>query len=113
MDMKIDDDQLLKQFMDANRQEVADGGFSRRVMRSLPARHNRAMHLLNTLCAIVSVFLFLAFDGIQAIVEVLRNIFVYSMQHIELIHVDLKTVIVLFCLLLFFSVRLAWQHVDE
>ena len=111
--MKIDDDQLLKQFMDANRQEVADNGFSRRVMRRLPARHNRMVQWINALCTIAGVFLFLAFDGIQATVELLRNVFVYCFQHIGFITVDLKTVIVLFCLLLFFSVRLAWQHVDE
>ncbi|MFA6873676.1 MAG: DUF5056 domain-containing protein [Bacteroidales bacterium] len=111
--MMKDNDTLLKQFMDANRQEMADNGFSRRVMHRLPCRHNRAAQILNALCAVVSVFLFVTFDGIQAIIEVMRNVLVYTIQHVGTLHIDIKTMVVLFCLVFFFTVRLAWQHVDD
>lgn len=111
--MMKDDDKLLKQFMDANRQEIADNGFSRRVMRRLPCSHNRAAQILNALCAVLSVFLFVAFDGIQSVIELMRNVFVYTIQHVGAINIDIKAVVVLFCLAFFFTVKSAWQHVDD
>lgn len=111
--MMKDDDRLLKQFMDANRQEIADNGFSRRVMHRLPCSHNRVVQLLNALCAVVSVFLFVTFDGIQSVIELMRNVLVYTIQHVGAINIDMKTVAVLFCLVFFFSIRLAWQYVDD
>lgn len=111
--MKTEDNDILKQFMDASRQEIPDNGFSRRVMRSLPRSHNRAAQLLNAIAVVASVFLFFIFDGLQAVVELLRNLFVYAVQHFQFINIDLKTFIVLFCVASFFTIRMAWQHVDD
>ena len=38
---EIDNDKLLRDFFTENRQEIADRGFSRRVMHHLPDRSNR------------------------------------------------------------------------
>ena len=38
---EIDNDKLLRDFFAENKQEIADNGFSRRVMHHLPDRSNR------------------------------------------------------------------------
>ena len=38
---EIDNDKLLRDFFTENRQEIADRGFSRRVMHHLPDRSHR------------------------------------------------------------------------
>ena len=38
---EIDNDKLLKDFFAENKREIADNGFSRRVMHHLPDRSNR------------------------------------------------------------------------
>ena len=42
---EIDNDKLLRDFFTENRQEIADRGFSRRVMHHLPDRSNRLERL--------------------------------------------------------------------
>ena len=42
---EIDNDKLLRDFFTENRQEIADRGFSRRVMHHLPDRSNRLARL--------------------------------------------------------------------
>ena len=38
---EIDNDKLLRDFFAENKQEIADNGFSRRVMHHLPGRSNQ------------------------------------------------------------------------
>ena len=42
---EIDNDKLLKDFFAENKREIADNGFSRRVMHHLPDRSNRLARL--------------------------------------------------------------------
>ena len=42
---EIDNDKLLKDFFAENKREIADNGFSRRVMHQLPDRSNRLARL--------------------------------------------------------------------
>ena len=44
---EIDNDKLLRDFFTENRQEIADRGFSRRVMHHLPDRSNRLARIWN------------------------------------------------------------------
>ena len=46
---EIDNDKLLRDFFTENRQEIADRGFSRRVMHHLPDRSNRLARIWNAL----------------------------------------------------------------
>ena len=51
---EIDNDKLLRDFFTENRQEIADRGFSRRVMHHLPDRSNRLdLLLFNTRIALL------------------------------------------------------------
>lgn len=72
MDMENKDDILLREFFKSNRQEIADAGFSRRVMYRLPERKALMLnHLLSAVTAILAIVLFLAQDGVQ----VLKTVF--------------------------------------
>lgn len=65
--MNKTDDQLIYQFMQTNKREIADRGFSRRVMRRLPKQFKNLSDILTPICIVVSCILFYLFDGISLI----------------------------------------------
>ena len=69
-------DKLLEDFFAANRHEVADDGFTRRVMHRLPQRHNRLAQAWNVLCILLVAVLFVAMDGVQLVWATLRETFI-------------------------------------
>lgn len=76
MDMTKTNDKLVADYMASHRTEVADNGFSRRVMKRLPhrtSRLHRLTSLWNTACALIAVGLFIARDGFQVILHSLRE----------------------------------------
>ena len=76
--MNRKDEQLISQFMLANKQEIANNGFSRKVMSKLPASSAKLWSdILTIACVISCCILFYAFDGfsliLQSVREVLKN----------------------------------------
>jgi len=72
----MDDDQLIRQFMQAHRQEVSDSGFSDRVMRHIPARRPIWMLIVATLLAVATLgTLFIWFDGWSVLCDVFVRIY--------------------------------------
>ena len=70
MDMTDDNDILLKQFFqEASQQQIADDGFTERVMRHLPQHSLLVAHgrwltrLWTAFCIVVFAILFVLFDG--------------------------------------------------
>lgn len=62
MDMTNNDDKLLEKFFsEAARTEIADGGFSRRVMRSLPDRTLLKARLWTAFCLAFGVVMAVGF----------------------------------------------------
>lgn len=62
MDMTNNDDKLLERFFsEAARTEIPDGGFSRRVMRSLPDRTLLKARLWAAFCVVLGVALAVGF----------------------------------------------------
>ena len=59
----LEDDALVTQFFNENKQEIADEGFSARVMRRLPTRAVRLNCIWTVLCTIVGVAFFVWADG--------------------------------------------------
>ena len=49
---EIDNDKLLRDFFAENKQEIADNGFSRRVMHHLPGRSNHLARIWSALSLI-------------------------------------------------------------
>ena len=59
--MMENDDKLLQQFFDTHRQNIADNGFSRHVIRNLPVCVNRIGRIWTALCTIACiVFIFVS-----------------------------------------------------
>ena len=67
MDMTEDNNDLLLQqlFSEAAAQQIADDGFTERVMRRLPSRINWFTRLWTLFCVTVFCVLFVVFDGWQ------------------------------------------------
>lgn len=97
------DDKLIKQFFTEQKQEIADNGFSRRVIRHLPNRELRLSNLLVTLCGIAAVILFFALNGLETIVEILCETFTSIANGAT--HLDLKSMAIAAVVLFFLAVR--------
>lgn len=67
MDMENKDEQLLQMFFDANRQDIADDGFSDDVMRQLPAPRTRPFVVWRGLCLTAGLLLFFCCGGVGAL----------------------------------------------
>ena len=64
MDMIEDNDSLLQQFFsEAASQQIADNGFTERVMQRLPSRMNWFVRIWNTVCIVLFAVLFVVFRG--------------------------------------------------
>lgn len=73
--MMENDDKLLDSFFAEHRQEIADNGFSRRVLRHLPDRNRHLARIWTTCCFTLAFVLFVALDGVQLILDTLRETF--------------------------------------
>ena len=75
--MMENDDKLISQFMHANKHEIEDNGFSRRVIRQLPEHAKWMSDVLTTVCTVLCCILFYVFDGFNflfgVIVEVITS----------------------------------------
>ena len=61
--MMENDDKLISQFMHANKHEIEDNGFSRRVIRQLPEHAKWMSDVLTTVCTVLCCILFYVFDN--------------------------------------------------
>ncbi|MBO7553977.1 MAG: DUF5056 domain-containing protein [Bacteroidaceae bacterium] len=70
------DDILLKEFLQANKQEIADNGFSRRVMNRLPEHKAQVLSfILSALTLVLAVAIFYFQGGLTLIGSALREVF--------------------------------------
>lgn len=98
------DDKILKKFFAENKQEIADNGFTRRVMHRLPDRSYRLANILTAICMAVAIVVFIVSDGLMAIVGILREIFVSIVQN-NAATFDYRALIVAGVVLLFFGIK--------
>jgi Na+/proline symporter len=98
------DDKLLMQFFSEHKQEIKDNGFSRRVMKSLPSRSLRTSNVWTACCGTLAFILFFVLGGLQAIGEVLCEIFTSMIQY-GAANLDIKSALIAAVVLLFFGVR--------
>jgi len=71
-----DNDRLIEQFMKQSRQEIADNGFTERVMRSLPepkAQHDWLPAVWNGVMIVVAIVLFVLFGGVTIVQNALYH----------------------------------------
>lgn len=78
---EIDNDKLLRDFFAENKQEIADNGFSRRVMHHLPGRSNRLARIWSAFVMTVAVALFVWLGGLEAAWGTIREVFIGMINH--------------------------------
>lgn len=108
--MMENDDKLIKNFLLAGKQEVADNGFSRRVMQQLPSsrRAERLSNLLNVVCTIVCLVCFYVFDGVEVLWQTVKELL--ALQTYQLItQANLQTLLIAFIVLAGLGVQRAWS----
>lgn len=107
--MNRKDEQLISQFMQANKQEIADNGFSRKVMRKLPASSaKRWSDILTVICVISCCILFYACNGFNLILQSLREVFQNQTMEIMNQPNSLWTSLVTIATIAFLSIRSVW-----
>ena len=93
---EIDNDKLLHDFFAENKQEIADNGFSQRVMHHLPSQSNWLTRIRTALIVIIGTILFVWLGGVEA---TLRN-----MQEATA-NIDQKSLIIITIVLLCLGVK--------
>ena len=108
--MNRKDEQLISQFMQANKQEITDSGFSRKVMRKLPASSSAKLwsDILTIICVISCCILFYAYDGFNLILQSLREVFQNQTMEIMNQPNSLWTSLVTIATIAFLSIRSVW-----
>ena len=81
MDMTENNDKLLESFFAGQQQEVADNGFTRRVMHNLPYRSNRLARLWTAGGFTLAAVLFVLLDGVQLVWDTLRETFTTTLEN--------------------------------
>lgn len=99
------DDILLKRFFTEHKQQPADDGFSRRVMRSLPDRVNPWLKVWNFCCWASALLIFVALDGFSLVWNALREVFISLVQQGAAEQIDLKSLFVVAAVLSFLGYR--------
>lgn len=88
------DDQLVGRFVKEQKQEIADNGFSDKVLRRISSRNKeiRLSRLWVAFCVVVTVILFITFNGaeilasgVQEIVAILRQSSIPEMDPLRLL----------------------------
>ncbi len=106
--MKDKDDIMMRNFFSAQKQEIADNGFSKRVKKSLPYRMSPLVKMWGAIVLFVAIALFFIFDGWLAIIQSIRNIYVAMMQNTDL-YADPKSYIIAVVVLAVIGISKVWS----
>ena len=101
---EVDNDKILRNFFTENKQDIADNGFSRRVMRRLPDRSYRLVRLWSAFVAAVATVLFIWLGGLEAAWGTIREVFIGMINH-GTTSLDPKSMIIAAVVLLFMATR--------
>lgn len=102
--MTEQDDKLIADFFANQRQEIADQGFTRRVMRRLPDRNQRLSQLWSSCGFALALALFVALDGVQLVLDTLRETFT-TLAEQGSTHADPKSLLIAGIVLLYLGYR--------
>ena len=103
-----DNERLIEQFLKQNRQEIADDGFTERVMRGLPESKSQRDWLptiWNGGMIIIAIILFVAFRGIGLV----KNALFQTLDSALTQGIDMRVLLVLICTFVFYISQKALQ----
>lgn len=86
--MTSNDDKLIAQFFDENRQDIMDDGFSNKVMRGLPPSYNVRNRIWIAICGIVGVAIFWLLGGVDSLRTAVWNIIGDMVNVLASLHVS-------------------------
>lgn len=101
---EINNDKLLHDFFAKNKQEIADNGFSRRVMHRLPSRSNHLARIWSAFVMTVATVLFVWLGGLEAAWGTIKEVFIGMINH-SATSLDPKSTIIAAVVLLFMVTR--------
>ena len=102
------DDKLIRNFFESNKQEIADRGFSRRVMRNLPQRKFLWFKVCTCALAFIALVFFIVYDGFLGLLYIFRYLYI-SLAQSSTLYTDPKTIIVTLIVLLGLGVHKIWS----
>lgn len=105
--MTNNDEQRIRQFMQAHKHEIADNGFSRRVMRRLPTQAKVLSDVLTAICVVLCATLLYVFDGVNVILDSLHSFFQYQMWSLVSNNFNLSTLLPALAVLVYFGIHKA------
>jgi|GEM_PF-2824768 len=104
-----DNERLIEQFLKQNRQEIADDGFTERVMRGLPERkpqYDWLPTIWNAVMMTLALVLFIVFGGVGLVKDALyQNLDLALTQG-----VDMRVIFALMCAFVFYISQKAIQR---
>lgn len=104
-----DNERLIEQFLKQNRQEIADDGFTERVMRGLPERkpqYDWLPTIWNAVMMTLALVLFIVFGGVSLVKDALyQNLDLALTQG-----VDMRVIFALMCAFVFYVSQKAIQR---
>ncbi len=104
--MMENDDKLIEQFLSPGRREIADNGFSNRVMRNLPERKPLLIsEVLNVLGFVLAAVLFISLDGLQITKETVVEFIDTVAEHGAEMQVDIHSLAIVVIVLLFLAYK--------
>lgn len=100
--MENNDDILLMKFFDEQRQDIADDGFSQKVMRRIPQQSARPYIIWRLICVLVGVVVFFLANG----VDELRTVFVNNIVNMAsfILSIDLSAMSPLMLYFMLFAI---------
>lgn len=81
----------MRRFFEEHTVDVADDGFTRRVMRRLPDRERLSSRLWTVFCVVAAVVVFILKDGFDSLISCLRNAVVPLLERYDLLQYPLLT----------------------
>ena len=103
--MTENDDRLIEQFLAPGRREIADNGFTRRVLNRLPDRRERLARLWTFTGFTLALVLFIALDGIELIWNSLRETLTTAVEPSMATNIDPKSLVIAGVVLLFLAYK--------
>lgn len=106
--MNKNDEQLIQYFMQSNKHEIADNGFSRRVMQRLPISAKTWSNILTVICVVCSCILFHLYHGTTVLFQSIREVFHSQITGIMNQTDNFLTLLIVLASITLVCIRSAW-----
>lgn len=98
-------DKLIEDFLNGNKKDIPDNGFSQRVMKQLPYRTPLVARLWTGGCFIVTALLFIVLDGFELIYKAIQDAFETLILQGVSSHIDTHSLAIAGIVLLYLAYR--------